>query len=181
MKDKYTKFIIKGLWIAFILMIIIYILFPFSTISDFFGNVGKVISITVILMGMYDKIIWKYNPLEKIPRIMGTYCGKIEYSYNGIADEKNVSVNIKQTLLSVNVRIKTNEIISNTIVSDLIEENDQYVLYYTYITNPKSKYSIENPIQYGTCRIEICSGSSLKGIYWTSRKTIGDIELTKVE
>lgn len=61
-----------------------------------------------------------------------------------------------------------------------MEENEQYVLYYTYITNPKSKYSKENPIQYGTCRLLINSTDKLTGTYWTSRKTIGDMELTKI-
>ena len=74
------------------------------------------------------------------------------------------------------MQITTNEITSNTIVANLVEENEEYILYYTYITNPKSK---ENPIQHGTCRLMLSNKDCLTGSYWTSRQTIGDIELKK--
>ena len=110
---------------------------------------------------------------------MGIYQGIIEYSFNGVAEEKETFVKIKQTLLSIKIQITTNEITSNTIVGNLVEENDEYVLYYTYITNPRSKYSKENPIQYGTCRLLTNNKNHLPGTYWTSRQTIGDIELER--
>lgn len=77
------------------------------------------------------------------------------------------------------MQITTNEITSNTIVANLVEENEEYILYYTYITNPKSKYSKENPIQHGTCRLMLSNKDYLTGSYWTSRQTIGDIELKR--
>ena len=93
--------------------------------------------------------------------------------------QKDTFVRIRQTLLSVKVQITTNEITSNTIVANLVEENEEYILYYTYITNPKSKYSKENPIQHGTCRLMLSNKDCLTGSYWTSRQTIGDIELKR--
>ena len=63
----------------------------------------------------------------------------------------------------------------NTIIG-----NNEFFLYYTYITNPKSKYGSENPIQFGTCRLSINVKNKLTGTYWTNRRTIGDIELKKV-
>ena len=112
---------------------------------------------------------------------MGKYEGIIEYNYSGKLEKKKTFVIIKQTLFSTKVEITTNEITSNTIVSNLVNENDEYVLYYTYITNPKSKYSLENPMQYGTCRLLTNVPNKLIGTYWTSRKTIGDIELDKIK
>ena len=60
-----------------------------------------------------------------------------------------------------------------------MNENGEYVLYYTYITNPKSRYSTDNPVQYGTCRMTIQSDGLLTGNYWTTRKTKGDITFKK--
>lgn len=76
---------------------------------------------------------------------MGTYSGIIEYNFSGKIEQKDISVTIKQTLFSIKVQISTNEITSNTIVGNLVEENDEYILYYTYITNPKSEYSEKIP------------------------------------
>lgn len=96
-----------------------------------------------------------------------------------VLTKKEAMIKINQSLLSTKVKIFTNEITSNTITSNIVYENGEYVLYYTYITNPKSKYSRENPIQYGTCRVISKSESELQGSYWTTRQTIGDIYLKR--
>lgn len=88
---------------------------------------------------------------------------------------KSIQINIKQSLLQTNVEIITNEISSQSITSSLVLENEQSILYYTYITSPKSSYSTNNPIQYGTCRIMIRDVELPVGTYWTSRQTKGDI------
>lgn len=180
MDNKIAKFLSKSLWVALILFVIRYLVWSFSSLYDFIGAAGGVVSITIILMGLYCTLIWKYNPLEKTPKLMGTYKGIIEYNFNGATSKKDTLVKVKQTLLSIKIQITTNEITSNTIVGNLVEENEEYVLYYTYITNPKSKYSKENPIQYGTCRLLTNDKDRLVGTYWTSRQTIGDIELEKI-
>lgn len=180
MDNKIEKFLSKGLWVALILFVVRYLLLNFSSLYDFIGAAGEVISATILIMGIYCTIIWKYNPLEKTPKLMGTYRGIIEYNFNGVESKKKTLVKVKQTLLSIKIQITTNEITSNTILGNLVEENEEYVLYYTYITNPKSKYSKENPIQYGTCRLLTSDKNRLTGIYWTSRQTIGDIELEKI-
>lgn len=179
MREHVGKFLTKGLWVAFAVFLLrFFILRPISA-YDYFGAVGETIGITVILMGVYNAILWRYNPLEKMPRLMGKYSGHIEFNFTGTLESKAVNVIIKQTALTVSVKITTDEITSNTITSNLVEENGEYVLYYTYITNPRSRHSEENPIQHGTCRLTEDGDSKMLGTYWTSRKTIGDIELEK--
>ncbi len=168
------------MWLSLILFVIRYFICKFDSVYGFISAMGEAICASVFLMEIYNCFLWKYNPFEKTPKIMGNYKGKINYSYNDNKSMKNVSLKINQTLLSVKVSMNTNEIKSNTVVSDLVKENDEYVLYYTYITNPKSKYSDANPIQYGSCRIGITNKDKLEGIYWTNRKTIGDISIRKI-
>ena len=175
-----TKFLSKSLWVALVLFVFRYLLWRFNSLYDFIGAAGEVVSITIVIMGLYSSLIWRYNPFEKTPKLMGTYKGVIEYNFNDITSKKDTYVKIKQSLLSIKIQITTNEITSNTIAGNLVEENNEYVLYYTYITNPKSKYSKMNPIQYGTCRLLTSDKNRLIGIYWTSRQTIGDIELEKL-
>lgn len=181
MDNRTTKFLSKSLWLALILFVLRYLIWNFSSLYDFIGAAGEVISVTLFIMGLYSGWLWRYNPFEKVPKLMGTYNGIIEYNFDGKQSRKNTVVIIRQTLLSIKIQIKTNEITSNTIVGNLVEERDEYILYYTYITNPKSKYSKINPIQYGTCRLSTSNPNNLVGVYWTSRQTIGDIELTKIK
>jgi hypothetical protein len=151
-----------------------------TSLYDYFGFAGEAIGVAIILMGFYERLLWQYNPLEKIPKIKGEYSGYIEYSYNGTFDKKEATIKIKQSLLSTNVKIITDEITSNTIASSIVYENGEFILYYTYITNPKSKYSKDNPIQHGTCRLIIDNNEELQGTYWTTRQTIGDIYLKRI-
>lgn len=179
MNKRFSSFLKKSIVVGILIFILrLFFSLP-ETLYDFIGITGEVVSTTMFLMGIYCSVLWRFNPLEKTPKIMGSYKGVIEYNFNGEFEKKDVTVIIKQNLLSIKVQIVTNEIISNTITSDLILENNQHVLYYTYITNPKSKYSKENPIQYGTCKLLIYSKNKLVGTYWTSRQTIGDLELNK--
>jgi hypothetical protein len=179
MRENTQKFFIKGFWVVIVLFIIRCVISKPTSSYDCFGFAGEVISVALILMKIYEHWLWQYNPLEKIPNINGEYAGNIEYNYNGNSDKKETTITIKQSLFSTNVKITTNEITSNTITSSIVLENNEYVLYYTYITNPKNKYSKENPIQYGTCRIIVKSKTELQGIYWTTRQTIGDIYLKR--
>ena len=91
--------------------------------------------------------------------------------------EKKIKVFIKQTLLNISIKIKTDEMNSISLNGYIVLENEEYILYYTYITNPKSEFSQNNPIQYGTCRLTIDSVLKFNGNYWNSRGNIGDIYL----
>lgn len=178
MEKRVKNYLVKSLWLVIILFVIrCWISMPTSTYS-FFGSAGAAISITIVFMGIYEKWLWEYDPLEKTPRLSKRYKGEIEYGYDGNGGKKDISIFINQSLLTTSVKIITDEISSNSITSNLIFENGEYVLYYTYITNPKSKFSKDNPIQYGTCRIRVDDKNSLRGTYWTSRQTIGDIYLS---
>lgn len=187
MDSKICKLITKSTWLAIAIFVIRYLMGYIGVLSflkcetwyDYLGTAGEAISMTTIIMALYDKFLWSINPLDSTPRLKGIYTGKLIYDYNGQHKRKNIKVDIAQTSLKVTVKITTNEITSNTITSDLIEENGEYVLYYTYLTNPSSQYSAQNPIQHGTCRLIQTDKDKLEGQYWTSRKTIGDIKLTK--
>lgn len=133
----------------------------------------------MILRFIYDNWLWEYNPFDKTPKINGVYRGKIIYKYDSKYNEKEISLIINQSNTNIRVRVETDEITSNSVVSDIIQENENYVLYYTYVTNPRHKYSHKNPIQYGTTKFEIENGQLLSGKYWTDRGTKGDIDLSK--
>lgn len=51
--------------------------------------------------------------------------------------------------------------------------------YYTYIMNLKSRYAIENSIQYGTCRMTIEGDVLFSENYWKTQKPKGDVMIKK--
>jgi hypothetical protein len=69
---------------------------------------------------------------------------------------------------------------STNITSQLLKENDEFILYYTYITNPQSTVRATNPIQYGTTRILVEDVDDMQGVYWTTSQTTGDIFISSV-
>ncbi len=165
-------------WSGIISAIIFLVLKYFKgveNILDYGGLAGEAAGYGAILILLYEKVLWRYNPLLKMPKFKKEYGGLLKYNYDSIPGEKNIDIIISQTLTSTNVTIKTDEITSNSITSELVEENNQYILYYTYVTQPKSEYLDNNPIQYGTGKLLIDNVDEFNGIYWTTSKTKGDI------
>lgn len=147
------------------------------------------LSITTVFIVFYARFLWSICPWERTPRLAKHYNATIKYCYKGMSERKSASVSIKQTLLSVSVRILTNQIESNTTCSNLVSENGRLVLYYTYETEPNGVGNDDNPKARGTCRIPIEARGwfrpkatmALKGTYWTTRRTTGDIFLEERE
>ena len=66
------------------------------TIYDLYGYTGEAISITALFMLAYEKILWKYDPLEKTPVLKKRYKGILVSTYDGI--EREATLEIKQIL-----------------------------------------------------------------------------------
>lgn len=111
------------------------------------------------------------------PNINGKWNGFIFSSYT--KREKKVNFTIKQTFSSCKISIDTNEITSDSLCANWIKEGDTFYLIYNYRTSLKNLgNSSTNPSQYGTAKIAL-NGDKIEGDYWTSRNTVGTINLTK--
>ena len=181
MKAKMESLIkLSGIIITFIFIIFYKFKIP-KSVLDYWDLILESAGYSVFAIGIYERYLWKYNPFVKMPRLKKKYTGVLSYNYEDRSGEKAVEIEIKQSFLSTDVKLKSDEISSKTITSNLVEENGGFVLYYTYITNPSSRYSEKNPIQIGTCKLWIDKNDSIKGSYWTNRKTIGDLTLKSEE
>jgi len=180
MKEQIKEFICISCWMTVVLFAVLCSISMPLSLYEGFSCAGEVISITMIIMFIYEKWIWRLIPFAKTPKLYGRYTGQIEYTNNkGDVGKKDAEFTIKQSLLSINIKMCTDEICSNTITNSLVFENGEYVLYYTYLTSPKGKYSKKNPIQYGSARLMMSDKLNLSGTYWTSSRTIGDMYLTR--
>lgn len=166
-----------------IILVIFIMLYKFKmpkSVLEYWDLILESAGYSAIAIIIYERYLWKYNPFIKIPRLKKKYTGVLLYNFKGKSGEKTVEIEIKQSFLSTDVRLKSDETSSKTITSDLVEENGEFVLYYTYITNPLSRYSVTNPIQVGTCKLVIGNINDIRGNYWTSRKTIGDLHFRSI-
>ncbi len=181
MKSKMESLIkLSGIIIILIFVILYKFKMPKSVLA-YWDLILESAGYSVVAIAVYERYLWKYNPFVKMPKLKKKYTGVLSYNYKGRSGEKVVEIEIKQSFLSTDVKLKSDEISSKTITSDLVEENGGFVLYYTYTTNPLSRHSEKNPIQIGTCKLLIDNIDSIKGSYWTNRKTIGDLTLKSEE
>lgn len=181
-----NKVLIKIATYTAAIVYIIFLIFKRPSIfKDYIEIIPNAITIATLISLFFNNCIWKHIPgfisnlfpSIKVPVLKNEYIGTIRYKKDEKCKEKSINIYFYQTFTTVRIKLTTDEIESNSITADIIEERGEYILYYTYITNPRSEYSENNPIQHGTCRLCITNLDDIKGTYWTSRKTIGDVYL----
>ena len=151
--------------------------------EDFTSYAGYAVSGVGILFLLYERFLWRIIPWNRPPVLKKKYNGNLKYKYKNQESTKPITIDVKQTLLSVKVNAKTDINSSYSVTGSIVKEHDDIdVLYYTYYTDPISAVRKKNPIQYGTCRMILNNrNEKIKGTYWTSSETIGDIEWVATE
>lgn len=182
MSERIEKLIKPAIIIAALTFSVCYLIKEPQEFGDYTSYLGYAVMVVVALFGIYEKWAWRMIPWNRPPVLKEQYDGVIRYTFNGLAGEKPISVQIKQTWLRIDVKTKTDTNSSVTITAAIVHEFGQDVLYYTYMTNPSAATQKDNPIQHGTCRM-VLSGDNriMNGKYWTSSHTTGDMEWKAVE
>lgn len=177
MNGKMQKLIKPMIFIAAAVFAICCLLKRPAEFSDYTTYIGYSITGTTLLFVVYEKWLWKRIPWNRPPILKKQYSGIIRYHFNGIVGEKPIDILIQQSWSSIDIKTKTDINSSFTITAAIVSEFGQAVLYYTYLTNPSAATQKNNPIQHGTCRMILEGDNSrIKGKYWTSSLTSGDME-----
>lgn len=177
MNDRVKK-MIKPIIIAAVLIIVLcWIVLKPATLEDKISCVGYAISGVTILFVLYERLLWRYIPWNRPPLLKKKYNGIIAYEYKNQPSTKSIEITVKQSWLSVSIKTKTDINSSSSITGTIVSEFGDDVLYYNYITTPSAATQGKNPIQHGTCRMLLEGDNAVvKGKYWTSSKTVGDIK-----
>ena len=180
MKNQQKKLLQSAIWVAFALVVLRCIISCKEicagiSVFDFCGYIGEAIGIATLLIGIYEKSLWRYNPLEKTPKLAKKYYGILKSTYDGV--ERQVVLEIKQSLLSVNVIMISDESKSHSLSASISEFFGEKRLTYCYLNTPKSEFRSRSQIHYGTATLTIEESGSLTGQYYTDRQTKGDINL----
>jgi len=179
MRDQYNKLIKSALWLGIVLVIIRCYFSRESLINDFslydmFGYIGEAVGVSVILISIYEKTLWRYNPFEDTPVLKKQYKGVLRSTHDSL--DRNATLEIQQTLLTVSVVLYTGESKSKSITASIENIIGEKQLTYCFLNTPNASVRDRSNIHYGTAMICIENVNKLSGQYFTDRKTTGDFE-----
>lgn len=181
MNDRIKKMIKPIIIAAVVIFVACWLIMKPVELGDYSSCVGYAISGVTMLFVLYERIFWRYIPWNRPPLLKKKYSGTISYVYKGLPGTKAIEITVQQSWLSVSIKTKTDINSSSSITGEIVNEYGNDVLYYNYITNPTAVSQGKNPIQHGTCRMVLDGYNSIiRGKYWTSSKTVGDMEWKEV-
>ncbi|MEE1138433.1 MAG: hypothetical protein U0M02_08150 [Acutalibacteraceae bacterium] len=178
MKEQYKKLINICMWCG-IALFAIRCAFSWESIVtnvsiyDLYGYAGEAIAVAAIFGILYERVIWKFNPFEKTPKLSKEYNGTIKSDFDNI--ERPATLRIKQTLLSINITLITAESKSNSLSASIDNILNETKLTYCYLNTPKSEFRKRSQIHYGTATLSLTDPTTLEGQYYTDRATTGDM------
>lgn len=180
MEERIRKLIKPLIGIAGIIFLVCYLIKKPASLADATSYLGYAISATTILFLIYERWLWKLIPWNRPFVFKKQYSGRIEFVFDGEHRTKNINIEVRQTWHFVSVQITSDINKSKSITAEIVNENHGEVLYYTYLTDPTMMSQESNPIQYGACRMDLAgTGNTIRGKYWTSQQTAGDIYWTE--
>lgn len=181
MDATHKSFLKKTMWVAIIVFAIRCFISWTSLTSNpnlynVFGYAGESIGIAVVVMAIYERWLWRFNPLEDTPALRKKYAGIIISSYDGI--RRDATLTIKQTLLSIHVTLISGESKSKSVSASISEILGEKQLIYSYLNTPKSECRDRSEIHFGTATLCVDNPEKLIGQYYTDRKTVGDMDFS---
>jgi hypothetical protein len=164
------------------------------SLLKFISLVATLISTVAVLAANWTwRAIWRKLPfLNRVffPDLNGVWEGWLQTTWED-PETKQVPgpipsrVTIRQGVLAINVRQKTGESASwsTRVIPEADPDADRYRLWYSYSNKPNAAVSHRSCDHDGIAWLELSLGDSpdeLRGQYFTSRRTTGDIMLRRV-
>lgn len=164
------------------------------TISDLWSVLTiayKTIPLVLLVVGIFVSYAWRWKVfrgwLVPFPDLNGTWQGTIQTTWinpetGNTPPAIPAIVTIKQSFTRISCILRTAESASYSCFSDFWLDDAEQVrkLGYSYHSEPLPSVIDRSPPHKGTMIFELIGDpvEKLKGIYWTSRKTTGEVVLT---
>ena len=156
-----------------------------------FKQLPTVLTIEMIIWGLFVKWGWRLRIFQgwlvPFPLIRGTWRGTLSSTWTNPETNQTpvpipVILTVRQTFLTVNCSLFTTESESRSHSASIHidEDSGEKKLVYSYTNKPRTTVRDRSPIHDGTVSLQILGDppNELRGEYWTSRKTTGEIILT---
>ena len=183
------------IWLQLIVLLVIWaiVLWAFRTESDIWKAIVRLptaVAVYSVLLFVFVKWLWRLRIFRRwlviTPDLQGTWKGTLKSTWTDPDVEqkiapKDVTLVIKQTLLTISCVMYTDESksFSNAAQINKDNEHDFFELSYNFTNFPEANIRDRSPIHNGAAILKIIDEPKrvLEGEYWTSRKTTGDIRL----
>jgi hypothetical protein len=150
----------------------------------------KSIPLVLLVAGLFVTYGWRFKIfrgwLVPFPDLNGTWQGVIQTTWRDLATGEipgpiPVVLTIKQSFIRISCVMRTTEMTSRSCLADFWLDRDEQIrkLGYSYSSTPLPSVINRSQPHEGTIIFEIIGNpvSKLKGTYWTSRQTTGEVVL----
>lgn len=138
-------------------------------ISDF----GIVVTVTFLVVQLYIHLLWRFDPLCRIPVLKKEYIGTVAYVYKGKAFSNEVKIKVKQSMDKVELDMTTPLMRSRTLNGCFVEDRGMPVLYYVFNIEPRTLNPNPSERRMGAARLLPNENNDLEGYYWTDQGNQG--------
>jgi hypothetical protein len=140
------------------------------------------------LYAVFERSLWRLScvhriGLVKVPILAGGWRGRLRSSFDQHAQEREVSVEIKQSWTKLSLILESSGSTSQTVAASLlVDAPGGMILSYQYRNEPKPTAVGTMQIHYGTARLAVRGATVLDGDYYSGRgrQSYGGIHLEKV-
>ena len=140
-------------------------------------RIASIVAIVVFLgIILYTRVLWRVSPFNKLHNVVdigGKWQGHISLDDGSYYEVETV---IYQSLDDVRIKIKTNEFFNDSLMCKMKVDAKGAKLYAVYKSKPNGKVDSKKQIEYGTFIIN-CDEDFLEGLFFTSNKETGQLEL----
>jgi len=163
-----------------------------TDVADLLKLLATVVGADCVLIGLFAKWGWRwrllYPWLVPFPNLNGVWEGEIHSTYKDADTRRSTApvaatLTIHQTFIDISCVMQTAEMRSTSALAgfDLDAEKQQKQLVYLYCSRPKLTVADRSPMHDGAVVFDIVDDppTKLLGRYWTSRGTVGEIELSR--
>ncbi len=176
-----------GVWVMLLLIYDVELTINWAAVK----KLPEVVTLYVVLSYISTKWLWRLpifrGWLVPFPDLEGTWRGEIKSTWKDPQSGKlpppiPAILVIKHTFSSISCSLHTQESDSYSTAAQITRDDDSGVirLSYNYANRPRATIRSRSTIHDGAATLIVTCRPKrmLKGEYWTSRKTTGDISLT---
>lgn len=178
--ERYNRLLVTFTLIAAFIQ---YFIFSADNIGVIIKIISTTTTVSLVFHWVFKEYLWKLKIFRlfivRVPNLHGVWKGTIIPTDGNGRKEIECTLYIRQTFTTIHVEVHTDEMISKSYVAGFCIDNDakDIELCYSYYSKSKINQRVDNPWHEGASKLRVIEKGTIEliGEYWTSRRTIGEL------